>query len=184
MQNCLHSGISTVWKACAQEKVWKEIFQMLTVIFLGNENCIIGQSYCLYIFLHLPSFWQGSFVFWEEKTQVWKTNAIGGPKLFSWKVMSAFTSHPAHSPAGNLMYSRSTKCHHLQMTDTYVPSAGHSSKLQNCASMWLLDNSLWWLTRTLASTCCLSLLPTLQIFFPLVSVNSHTVPIFLLWVIR
>ena len=137
----------------------------------------------LYIFA-LSKFLTGIVCILEEKTQVWKTNSIRGPKLFSWKVMFAFTSHPAYSPAGNLMYSRSSKCHHLQMTDTCVPSAGHSSKLQNWASMWLLDNSLWWLTRTMASTCCLSLLPTLQIFFSLVSVNSPTIPIFLLWVIR
>ena len=39
-----------MWKVCAQEKVWKEIFQMLTVIFLGNENRIIGESYWLYTF--------------------------------------------------------------------------------------------------------------------------------------
>lgn len=31
MGNCVDSSISTVWKVCAEENVWKEIVPMLTV---------------------------------------------------------------------------------------------------------------------------------------------------------
>ena len=80
----VHSGISTVWKVCAQEKVWKEIFQMLTVIFLGNENRIIGESYWLYMFCTCQVFHRDHLYFERGKKPMHEKQFNKGPKLLFW----------------------------------------------------------------------------------------------------
>lgn len=131
-----------MWKVCAQEKVWKEIFQMLTVIFLGNENRIIGESYWLYTFCTCQVFHRDHLYFERGKKPMHEEQFNKRAQtLFFEKVVFAFTSALVYPPAGSLTPSRSRKCHHLQMTDASA-STGHSSKLQNCASTWLLDNFL------------------------------------------
>lgn len=77
----------------------------------------------LYIFA-LSKFLTGIICILRGKNPGMKNKFNKRAQTFFLKGDVWFTSHPAHSPAGNLMYSRSTKCHHLQMTDTYVPSAG------------------------------------------------------------
>lgn len=108
-------------------------------------------------------------------------NSIWKPKLFFVCLHCSLYTFSNREPHV-LKEQQIASCTNGSRTYEYVPSTHPSSKLQNCASLWLLDNSVCWLIRTIASMCCLPFYTTLQTSSPLVLVNGTTSPKVLLWV--